>query len=80
MVPTHRFRPAWIFAFTLALCLAGTAALQAQTTNASVAGTVKDDQGGVLPGATVTLVSNTQGTETSVVSDSLGNFLFPYVK
>ena len=34
---------------------------QAQTTSASVSGTVQDQQGGVLPGVTVTLTSRTQG-------------------
>ena len=43
------------------LCFAGTTAFDAQTTSASVFGTVKDSQGGVLPGATVTLTSRTQG-------------------
>ena len=43
------------------LCLAGPAALHAQTTSASVSGSVSDSQSGVLPGATVTLTSRTQG-------------------
>ena len=34
---------------------------QAQTTSASVSGTVQDQQGGVLPGVAVTLTSRTQG-------------------
>jgi len=79
MALDHRVRRACVSLLAVLLCLASVA-VQAQTTNASVAGTVKDAQGGVLPGATVTLVSNSQGTETSVVTDSLGNFLFPYVK
>ena len=37
------------------------AILRAQTTSASVSGTVQDSQGGVLPGVTVTLTSRTQG-------------------
>lgn len=80
MALDHRVSRAGIGLLALVLCLAGAVGSWAQTTNASVAGTVKDAQGGVLPGATVTLVSNSQGTETSVVTDSLGNFLFPYVK
>ena len=76
----HRFRPAWIVVFTLALCLAVTAALQAQTTSASLYGSAKDAQGGVLPGAEVTLTSVTQGTVMSVVTDSMGNFVFPIIR
>ena len=44
----------------LAWLMSGTP-LQAQTTSASIFGQVKDSQGGVLPGATVTLTSRTQG-------------------
>jgi len=62
------------------LCLIGCSRLQAQTTSASVAGSVRDAQGGVLPGATVTLTSRTQGTTQTIVTDGLGNFLFPYVR
>jgi hypothetical protein len=54
--------------------------LFAQTTSASVAGTVKDSQGGVLPTATVTLVSATQATEQRTATDGLGHFLFAYVR
>lgn len=54
--------------------------MYAQTTSASVSGSVKDTQSAVLPGATTTLVSSTQGTETTVMSDALGNFVFPIVK
>ena len=50
----------------------------AQVTTGSIAGTVKDAQGGVVPGATVTLTSETKGTTlTPVVTDSSGNFALP---
>ncbi|MBE3123376.1 MAG: carboxypeptidase regulatory-like domain-containing protein [Planctomycetes bacterium] len=67
-------------ALAAALCLVVCSSLQAQTTSASVAGSVKDAQGGVLPGATVTLTSSTQGTVLTVVTDDLGNFFFSYVR
>ena len=53
---------------------------QAQITTGSVAGTVKDAQGGVIPGATVTLVNESQGTrfEPAVTSAS-GDFVFANV-
>jgi hypothetical protein len=54
--------------------------VQAQTTSASVTGAVKDSQGGVLPGATVTLTSRTQGSTVSVNTDSEGRFTFPIVR
>jgi Carboxypeptidase regulatory-like domain len=50
----------------------------AQITTGSVAGTVKDAQGGVVPGATVTLTSETKGTtSTPAVTNATGDFQFP---
>ncbi len=60
------------------LCLAGS--VQAQTTSAYLSGTVSDPQGGVLPGANVTLTSNTQGNALSAVTDAQGRFVFPIVR
>ena len=63
------------------LVLACTISAHAQTTtSASVAGSVQDAQRGVLPGATATLTSETQGTAQTAVADGLGAFLFPYVR
>ena len=53
---------------------------QAQTTSASVSGTVQDQQGGVLPGVTVTLTSRTQGNALTAVTDTDGRFLFAIVR
>jgi len=52
----------------------------AQTTSSSVAGQVKDTQGGVLPGATVTLTSRTQGGTMTATTDNEGRFLFPIIR
>ena len=41
-----------------------------QITTSTVTGTVKDQQGGVMPGATVTLISETKGTQTTPVVTS----------
>jgi carboxypeptidase family protein len=50
----------------------------AQVTTGSVAGTVKDAQGGVVPGATVTLTSESKGTALSpTVTSATGDFQFP---
>ena len=46
----------------VALCM-GVINASAQITTGTVAGTVKDAQGGVVPGATVVLISETKGTE-----------------
>ena len=58
----------------LLVCL-GAAAAFAQTT-ATLTGNVKDDQGGVIPGATVTLVSETRGTSLESVTSATGDFVF----
>ncbi|MEO7189471.1 MAG: carboxypeptidase-like regulatory domain-containing protein [Vicinamibacterales bacterium] len=62
----------------LLLALAHTAG--AQVTTGSISGTVKDAQGGAIPGATVILVSDTRGTKSvPVVSNGAGDFVFPNV-
>src|SRR4026208_724759 len=51
-------------------------AASAQVTG-TVTGTVKDPQGGVIPGATVTLTSESRGTKLpDVVTNESGNFQF----
>jgi Carboxypeptidase regulatory-like domain len=46
----------------------------------TVTGTIKDAQGGVIPGATVTLISETRGTVSApVTSNAAGDFVFPNV-
>jgi hypothetical protein len=61
----------------LAMALAAVLPASAQITTGSVAGTVKDTQGGVIPGATVTLISETRGTRLSdVFSNENGDFAF----
>ena len=63
----------------LVLC-ADPSLVQAQTTSATVAGTVADGQGGMLPGVTVTLTSNTQGNVLTAVTDTEGRFFFAIVR
>ena len=63
----------------LALVLASSPAL-AQITTGTVSGTVKDAQGGVIPGATVVLISETRGTKSApAVTNETGNYVFPNV-
>jgi hypothetical protein len=54
--------------------------LHAQTTSASVSGSIQDAQGGVLPGVTVTMTSRTQGNVLTAVTDEGGRFVFPIVR
>jgi Carboxypeptidase regulatory-like domain len=66
----------------LALCLAwGLAApASAQITTGAVTGTVTDAQGGVIPGATVIIISETQATKSSpVVTNTDGQYVIPNV-
>ena len=62
------------------LCLFGTHTVQAQTTSASVQGTVVDAQKAVMPGVTVSLTSKTQGDEITTVTDEEGRFVFAIVR
>ena len=67
-------------ALAVAICLLTCVPVAAQTTSASVSGSVKDAQGAVVPGTTVTLMSATQGTALTTVTDEQGNFFFAYVR
>jgi hypothetical protein len=69
-----------MWAVAVGLCLLVATPVAAQTTSASVAGQVKDSQGGILPGATVTLTSRTQASTQSVSADADGRFIFPIVR
>ena len=66
----------WRIAAAAALLAAFAVPSSAQVTG-SVAGAVKDTQGGVIPGATVTLVSETRGVRLPpVVTSTDGDFQF----
>ena len=72
---------AWLAAMAAALVLVGGAwqPAGAQVTSASVSGTIKDAQAGVIPGATVVLTSVTRGTTVETVTSEEGYFVFPIV-
>ena len=81
MSSMFRLRRLGIYAAIAAvLCLAGSGTLQAQTTSASVQGTVVDAQQAVMPGVTVTLESRTQGDVLTTVTDEGGRFVFTIVR
>src|SRR5438128_11671465 len=53
-------------------------AAAAQSTTGTVAGTIQDSQGGVVPGATVVLVSEARGTRSlPAVTNATGDYVFP---
>src|SRR6187551_1769732 len=64
----------------VAVLFAASAPASAQITTGTIAGTVKDQQGAVIPGATVQLVNDAQGTKSSpIVTSSSGDFVFPNI-
>jgi hypothetical protein len=66
-----------VLAALLMACLATPAAF-AQITTGTIAGTVQDSQGGVIPGATVVLISESRGTRSvPVVTSANGDYVFP---
>ena len=65
---------------TLAVCL-GTVALNAQTsTEGSIAGTVTDPSGAVVPGAAVTIHNMGTNAEIKLTSDASGFFKAPLLE
>ena len=63
----------------MALCMSAANA-SAQITTGTITGTVKDAQGGVVPGATVVLISEARGTKsTPAVTRVDGDFVIPNV-
>ncbi|MGH9337343.1 MAG: carboxypeptidase-like regulatory domain-containing protein, partial [Vicinamibacteria bacterium] len=57
------------------LCLSLAASIFAQT--ARVGGKVTDQQGGVLPGATVNITNVATGLSSELVTNAAGSYLFP---
>ena len=67
---------------SLALCVAIVvlprfATIAAAQVGGSLSGTVKDSTGGVIPGATVSLMNTAIGTALSGVTDAQGHYSFP---
>ena len=72
-------RPRLLAAAAIALCTIAVPAA-AQLVTGSVAGTVTDTSGAVIPGATVTLISETRGTRLpEVITSTNGDFVVPSV-
>src|SRR5690242_11502505 len=62
-------------AFSLYVLLTAVFSAYSQSTT-SLRGTVSDSQGGVIPGAVVTLTNHDTGLARQVVSDAVGNYAF----
>jgi outer membrane receptor protein involved in Fe transport len=71
-----RRRSTALVAVMLAIVLGGVATdLGAQTETGRISGTVRDPQGGAVPGVTVTLKSTTTDAQRTTVTDSSGNYV-----
>ncbi|MEO6235624.1 MAG: carboxypeptidase-like regulatory domain-containing protein, partial [Vicinamibacterales bacterium] len=79
MKKTHR--TASVCSIALLLLVAGAVLpASAQITTGNITGTVKDAQGGVVPGATVTLTDEARGTKLApAISNETGSYTFPNV-
>src|SRR5688572_15789015 len=67
-------------AIALLCVITGAIAASAQVTTGVVSGALKDEQGAVVPGATVALVSDTRGTRVAdTQTNDNGDFVFPNV-
>ena len=63
----------------VAMVLGMLAAPASAQVTGTVAGSVKDAEGGVVPGATIALVSATRATRTETVTSAAGDYVFPNV-
>jgi Carboxypeptidase regulatory-like domain/TonB dependent receptor-like, beta-barrel/TonB-dependent Receptor Plug Domain len=82
-MPAMRVRPGSGSAqriFALMVCFIFEEGLYAQFETASVLGTVNDESGAVLPGASVTLTHNAMGISARTFTDENGNYQFLNVK
>src|SRR5678815_3112861 len=72
----NRISSALVSAFLILAIIPTLAAAQAGST-AQIAGSVKDDTGGVLPGVTVTVTQTATGFTRNAVSDESGGYVLP---
>jgi hypothetical protein len=63
--------------WALALILAGALPAYAQLDRGTISGTVKDSQGGVVPGVTVTVTNTANQQSRTTVTDGSGFYTFP---
>lgn len=68
------------FLLSLAVLLSGLNLASAQGTTSRISGNVIDRSGGVIPGAAVTLTSETTGVAFTTVTNAAGNYAFDAVQ
>jgi hypothetical protein len=67
----------WLVLLMIALCIGAASAASAQIATGNIYGTVSDQQGGVLPGVTVSVVAKSiGGAPRTTVTDTGGQFRF----
>jgi outer membrane receptor protein involved in Fe transport len=78
---TKTNRTVWVQSIAVLLLIgAAVVPASAQITTGNITGTVKDAQGGVVPGATVTLIDEARGTKLApAVTNETGSYTFPNV-
>jgi hypothetical protein len=72
-----QFRHVGVGCLLLLALVAGSAPVTAQEINGTIAGTVRDESGSVMPGVTVTVRNPATGLERVQQSDSTGAFRIP---
>src|SRR5213083_2738574 len=69
-----------VIVFTTVLLLSLSTPLIAQRDMGTILGVVKDQSGGVLPGATVRITEENTGLSVTVLTDDVGNYIRPLLK
>jgi hypothetical protein len=77
MRPRVRFRLSCVTAFLLLLAMSAPTAALAQLTTGTIQGVVKDESGGALPGATITIKNVDTGVTRTLTTSDLGRFEAP---
>ncbi|MEA2558602.1 MAG: hypothetical protein QOH06_106 [Acidobacteriota bacterium] len=77
---SRRFAAALAFVLCSLLPLAPPAAAQSQVAGGQIEGTVRDESGGVLPGATVTVLNQETGVSRTTQTDEAGRFRAPLLQ
>ena len=68
------------FAVLIGVVILGTSTLEAQLTTATLSGTVTDASGGVIPGASISVLHVETGSLRSAVSDDEGRYRVPLLQ